>query len=110
MEQLFSYGTLREEAVQRAVFGRRVDTIPDVLAGYRLVTITITDRTAIAISGRAEHRILEPTGQAGNRMEGAVLDLTLKELALADAYEDPAYRRARVNLVTGVDAWVYVRA
>jgi gamma-glutamylcyclotransferase (GGCT)/AIG2-like uncharacterized protein YtfP len=110
MENLFSYGTLREEAVQRAVFGRGVAGRPDAIVGYRLVPFTITDTAAIAISGRAEHTILEPTGRDEDRVEGMVLSITAAELALADAYEDAAYKRVSARLPSGAEAWVYVRA
>ncbi len=69
-----------------------------------------TDANAIAISGRAEHQILEPTGRDCDRIDGAALQLSREELALADAYEDKAYRRVRVRLISGTVAWVYVRA
>jgi gamma-glutamylcyclotransferase (GGCT)/AIG2-like uncharacterized protein YtfP len=110
MENLFSYGTLREEAVQRAVFGRRLEGSPDAVIGYRLQSITITDPAAIAISGRADHTILDPTGDDRDQVEGLVLRITEVELGLADTYEDAAYTRVRARLLSGGDAWIYVRA
>jgi gamma-glutamylcyclotransferase (GGCT)/AIG2-like uncharacterized protein YtfP len=110
MEMLFSYGTLREDAVQRAVFGRGVAGSPDAIVGHRIQPVVITDPAAVAISGRAEHTILEPTGRDEDRVEGMVLSLTAAELALADAYEDAAYKRVRARLRSGTDVWVYVRA
>jgi hypothetical protein len=35
--------------------------------------------------------------------------LTEEELALADAYEDPAYGRIEVRTRSGADAWLYAR-
>ena len=110
METLFSYGTLREDAVQQEVFGRLVDGSPDAVVGYRLLPVTITDPSAIAISGRAGHTILEPTGDERDRVEGMVLHITETELSLADTYEDAAYKRVQVRLRSGGEAWVYVRA
>ena len=110
MENLFSYGTLREGAVQNSVFGRSIAGSDDAIVGYRLQPVTITDPSAIAISGRAEHTILEPTGRDADQVEGMVLRITAAELALADAYEDAAYRRARARLRSGAEAWVYLRA
>jgi len=110
MENLFSYGTLREDGVQRAVFGRGVAGTADAILGYRLQPVTITDPAAIAISGRAGHTILEPTGDERDRVQGMVLRVTGTELSLADAYEDAAYKRVQVRLLSGGEAWVYVRA
>src|SRR5882757_5885772 len=98
MHNLFSYGTLRDEDVQLAVFGRVVNTTPDAIVGYRIVTVTITDPAAIAISGHSDHRIVEPTGHDGDQVEGAVLPISEEELRLADAYEDAAYKRVSVRL------------
>jgi hypothetical protein len=35
-EYLFSYGTLQDEAVQLATFGRRLSGEPEVLEGFRI--------------------------------------------------------------------------
>ena len=36
IHRLFSYGTLRQRDVQRALFGRELEMQPDALTGYRL--------------------------------------------------------------------------
>jgi hypothetical protein len=110
MENLFSYGTLRDEPVQHAVFGRGLTGSADAVLGYRLESVTITDQAAIAISGKSEHLILIPTGRDSDRVEGMVFQITAAELALADAYEDAAYKRVSAPLRSGGRAWVYVRA
>jgi gamma-glutamylcyclotransferase (GGCT)/AIG2-like uncharacterized protein YtfP len=110
MERLFSYGTLRDEKVQRAVFGRRLEGTPDAILGYRLGSVTISDPSAVSISGMAVHRIVDATGRDSDQVEGIVLELTAKELELADTYEDVAYKRAKVRLRSGNEAWLYVRA
>jgi gamma-glutamylcyclotransferase (GGCT)/AIG2-like uncharacterized protein YtfP len=110
IENLFSYGTLREETVQQAVFGRSLGGGADAVLGYRLESVTITDPAAIAISGKTEHLILDHTGRDGDRVEGAVFQITEAELALADTYEDAAYKRVLAPLRSGGQAWVYVRA
>ena len=110
MHNLFSYGTLRGEDVQRTLFGRVVDTTPDAIVGFRMTTITITDPEAIAISGHSDHRIVEPTGNDSDQVEGAVLTIDDEELRRADAYEDAAYKRVSVRLRSGGDAWLYVKA
>jgi len=110
MENLFSYGTLQEDAVQRAVFGQPIQGKPDAIVGYRLKAMTITDPRAIAIGGRANHTILDPTGSESDQIDGTVFVLSTEQLAQADAYEDAAYKRISVRLRSGATAWVYVRA
>ena len=107
---LFSYGTLRHADVQQALFGRGLEGRADVLPGYRVGTVTITDPDAIETSGFATHLILDPTGDPADRVEGVVLTLSEAELAVADTYEDVAYRRIAARLESGIEAFVYVRA
>ncbi len=107
---LFSYGTLREGPVQHAIFGHEIAGAPDAVVAHRLRTHVITDAKAIAISGRAEHTMLEPTDDSRDQVEGMLFHLTDAELAQADAYEDKAYKRKLVRLRSGIDAWVYVKA
>ncbi|HEY0105073.1 MAG TPA: gamma-glutamylcyclotransferase family protein [Rhizomicrobium sp.] len=107
-ERLFSYGTLRDEKVQCAVFGRPVAGTPDAITGYRLRSVTISSKGAAAISGTDAHTILEP-GE-GDPIEGTLFHISAADLACADAYESAEYKRIRVRLRSGVDAWVYVRA
>jgi gamma-glutamylcyclotransferase (GGCT)/AIG2-like uncharacterized protein YtfP len=109
-EALFSYGTLQDEKVQRAVFGRAVTSEPDAIVGYKLVPVKIESQEAVAISGIAVHTILEPAGRDAAPIEGVLLSITPAELARADAYESAEYKRIRVSLRSGAQAWVYVRA
>ena len=110
MEHLFSYGTLRDENVQRSIFGHTLSGRADAIVGHRLCPVAITDQRAIAISGIAVHTILERTGRDSDEVEGMVFQLSAEDLRLADAYEDAAYERARIRLRSGAEAWVYVRA
>lgn len=105
---LFSYGTLRSETVQFATFGRKLDGKPDVLPGYRLTPITITNKEFVTKSGAAEHRNLQFTGNAADSVEGTVFEVTLEELEQADAYEPEVYERQFVHLRSGAMAWVYL--
>ena len=43
-------------------------------------------------------------------VEGAVFAITPAELAQSDAYEVKEYRRERVTLASGQQAWAYVDA
>ena len=107
-ERLFAYGTLQQEAVQLATFGRKLDGSPDALVGYRLQMIQITDQEFVATSGAEYHRTLKFTGSASDFVEGTVFSVTQQELEQSDAYEPEGYKRVRVPLRSGVEAWVYL--
>src|SRR5690242_6574688 len=108
-EKLFSYGTLQQESVQLANFGRRLKGSPDVVTGWRLTAIEIKDPTVVGLSGLTVHKILMP-GKSSDEVDGVVFEITPAELAAADSYETDAYKRVKVQLVSGTEAWVYVSA
>jgi len=101
MESLFAYGTLCDETVQRTVFGRSLEGVPDAILGYQLGSITINGKI---------YRTLDQSRHESDAVEGRVFRLSAAELVLADAYETKAYRRVRARLRSETDAWVYVRA
>jgi hypothetical protein len=107
-ENLFSYGTLREEAVQLDTFGRKLEGSPDALFGYRLVMIRIEDQAFVVKSGTADHRNIQFTGSPSDFAEGIVFRVTEKELEHSDAYEPAGYGRVVVQLRSGISAWVYL--
>jgi gamma-glutamylcyclotransferase (GGCT)/AIG2-like uncharacterized protein YtfP len=106
--RLFSYGTLRLAEVQRATFGRLLEGREDVLAGYRLEPLEISDPEVVRISGLAVHTIACRTGKAEDRIPGIVFSITPAELEAADAYEVDVYGRVEVRLESGACAFVYV--
>ena len=108
MPLLFSYGTLRQSEVQLATYGRRLDGVPDALAGYRLQPLPITDPKVVRLSGRAVHTIACRTGDIADRIEGVRFEISDDELAATDAYEVDAYSRSEVRLESGMSAFVYV--
>jgi len=109
MEHLFSYGTLQQPEVQLATFGRLLDSRPDRLPGYRLGLLAIDDAQVVATSGKTHHPIAA-RGDAGDGVPGAVLAMSLEQLRQADGYEVADYRRERVTLASGLQAWAYVDA
>lgn len=109
-EKLFSYGTLQQENVQLATFGRKLQGRPDALCGYRLDQIEILDAAVVATSGKTHHPMLVHTGLQADRVEGTVFLLTLQEIQQADAYEVAAYQRAQIMLDSGQNAWIYLDA
>lgn len=106
-EKLFSYGTLRYEAVQLSTYGRILEGAPDIIRGYRLSQLKIIDPDVISKSGEDIHPILIPTYIKTDQVNGMVFDLTLKELELSDKYEVAEYKRISVELISGIRAWVY---
>lgn len=107
---LFSYGTLRQENVQLATFGRLLEGRPDSLAGFTLSPMTITDPNVIAASGADVHTIARPSGDPADRIPGIVFDLAAAEIEAADRYESGPIERIRVQLESGAEAFVYVAA
>jgi gamma-glutamylcyclotransferase (GGCT)/AIG2-like uncharacterized protein YtfP len=107
--QLFSYGTLRDSAVQMANFGRLLSGRADSLPGYTLLPIAINDPAVVALSGKSHHMIAKRSN-AADEVTGMVFEITAAELAAADRYEVSEYTRVLVTLKSGVQAWVYIGA
>jgi gamma-glutamylcyclotransferase (GGCT)/AIG2-like uncharacterized protein YtfP len=107
-DRLFSYGTLRQAEVQLATFGRRLEGTEDALPCYRLDVLTISNPGVVGVSGTEQHPVAVATGSQSDRVPGVVFEVTAEELAAADIYEDADYRRIRVTLASGVEAWLYV--
>jgi hypothetical protein len=106
--RLFSYGTLRQPEVQRAIYGRLLAGAPDVLIGYRRAPLTITDPEIVALSGAPVHMIACRTGDPADRIAGLLYALTPEELAATDDYEADAYARIELRLESGAAAFVYI--
>ena len=108
MPLLFSYGTLQQEDVQLATFGRRLAGAADALVGYRQSMVKIDDPEVVRTSGKTHHPIVAFTGKGEDRVPGALFEISDAELAHADAYEVGAYVRVEAKLASGLEAWVYV--
>jgi Gamma-glutamyl cyclotransferase, AIG2-like len=106
-ENLFSYGTLQLEAVQLSTFRRRLQGEPDMLVGYRMTSIPISDLDP-PLDGATHHRNIQFTGIHSDLVEGTVFKVSREELQRADAYEPADYERVGVRLKSGLDAWVYL--
>jgi hypothetical protein len=107
---LFSYGTLRQENVQLATFGRRLEGRADALPGYKLAPLPIDDPVVIATSGLAVHTMARPTGNPADLVPGIVFSITPAELDAADRYEVDAVTRIAARLASGAEAFAYVSA
>lgn len=107
MQKLFSYGTLQQKNVQQQTFGRLLTGTPDVLIGYVLGEVRISDPEVLAKSGKEYHPILVPTGNMNDEVAGTIFEVTDEELAQADEYEVDDYARVSAKFKSGVTAWVY---
>jgi len=97
MPLLFSYGTLQQDDVQLATFGRLLQGHHDELPGFTLVPAGVMPHANVTFTGRPDHRV-----------SGMVFEVTDAELAAADRYEaQDAYARRSVTLASGRQAWVY---
>jgi len=110
MPLLFSYGTLRQEAVQLSTFGRLLHGQPDELVGFELSLLKVEDPDFVTASGKAWHAVVRYNGRADGRVSGTVFELTDAELAAADIYEPAGYTRVMGKLASGREAWVYADA
>jgi hypothetical protein len=106
---LFSYGSLQQEQVQIANFGRRLEGEADRAVGYKSVAVTIDDPATIAISGTDQHWIMIATGDPGDFVAGTIFRISAAELAAADGYEPGGYVRVALPLSSGRTAWAYVK-
>ena len=110
MVRLFSYGTLRQENVQMATFGRLLEGRADALTGWKLAPLPIDDAYVVATSGSALHHIARPTGDPADRIEGTLFEISREELDAADRYEVDTVKRIETALESGTTAFVYVSA
>jgi len=111
MPLIFSYGTLQQEDVQLATFGRLLHGQKDELVGCEPSLVRIEDPEVVAASGRTHHANVTFNGRDGSRVSGMVFEITAAELAAADRYEQLAtYKRIAATLASGKQTWVYVDA
>jgi hypothetical protein len=110
MPLLFSYGTLQQEGVQMATFGRLLHGEPDELVGFEQALLKIEDPEFVATSGKAYHAIVKFNGRDDSRVNGTAFEVSDAELAKADQYEPAGYKRISAKLASGKQAWVYADA
>lgn len=97
MQNLFTYGTIKDPEVQQKVIGRVAESRNDSLEGYSKSSIVLKGITySILVKGNEE-------------IEGVVLRVTEDELKKFDVFETKAYRRVMEKLKSGLNAWVYVK-
>jgi len=107
---LFSYGTLQQDNVQLASFGRLLDGHDDAMPGFAQTRLEITDPEVIRTSGKRFHPVVAPSDDPADSVPGKVFSITAEELAAADRYEVADYKRISARLASGKEAGVYVKA
>ena len=111
MAFVFSYGMLRQEAVQLSTFGRLLHGRDDELIGFELQRLRIEDPLVVAESGETHYDNALFNGNPDSRVSGMVFEVSDDELAAADTFEQrAAYTRIEARLASGNQAWVYVEA
>ena len=100
MDYLFSYGTLQDDAIQKAVFSRTLKGWPDALPEYGL------SKT----KAYGSYPVVVKTNDTSQTISGKVFELETGEFDLADAYEGAEYQRILVDLASGRKAWLYIGA
>jgi gamma-glutamylcyclotransferase (GGCT)/AIG2-like uncharacterized protein YtfP len=101
LQLLFSYGTFKDINVQRSIFGREVCCKPACLEGYNIC------------ADKDGYYYLIESEDKENKVYGLVLELSQRELWLADQWEEvPVYEREKLKVQTsnGIEnAWVYFK-
>jgi gamma-glutamylcyclotransferase (GGCT)/AIG2-like uncharacterized protein YtfP len=94
--KIFAYGTLLDKNIQKNIIGRLVEGIPDQLAGYR--------KTMRQFSSGIYPDLIE---DIACKVEGQILDLSANEVERCDRYEGDEYRKVKLKLKSGIEAFVY---
>ncbi|AYN01960.1 gamma-glutamylcyclotransferase family protein [Chryseobacterium sp. 3008163] len=108
MPHLFSYGTLQKEQVQLETFGRILKGKHDILIGYRLKMLEITDPEVLRKSNQKYHPILEFSGNTEDEVEGVLFEVSDEEIFKADEYEVDDYKRIETVFKSGKKGFIYV--
>lgn len=108
MPGLFSYGTLQKEQVQLEIFGRILKGEKDILSGYRLDWLEITDPEVLRKSGQKYHPVLKLSGNEEDQVEGVLFEVTDAEILQADGYEVDDYKRIETTFKSGKRGFIYV--
>ena len=107
-ENLFSYGTLQKDKVQIELFGRLLNGAKDVLKGYKLSSIEIKDKSFLSKGEQKNQLTAILSKDYTDIIEGTVFEVSEEELILADKYEPDNYKRVKVVLQSGKEAWIYI--
>ncbi len=91
------------------MFGRILQGSGDTLIGYKVSTIEIKDESFL-LKGEQKYQLTAVISKDNDNIKGTVFEITEEELRLADKYEPVNYKRVRVALESGKEAWIYIAA
>ena len=109
-EYLFSYGTLQKERVQIELFGRILQGSGDILRGFKTSAIEITDESFLSKNEQKYQQTAIISKDKNDMIRGTAFEITQDELVLADKYEPVNYKRIKIMLESGKEAWIYSAA
>ena len=107
-ENLFTYGTLQKEETQLRLFGRTLNGVADILEDYTVSSIKAFDATFFATDVDKIQNTLVPTGVCGDFVEGVVYEISAEELRLVETHQPRNFRRMKVKLKSGNEAWIFL--
>ena len=58
--------------------------------------------------GMADHVVVVPSVDPSDIIHGVVFDVSNADLAKVDIFESNSYKRVRVKLKSGTEAWIYM--
>ncbi len=79
------------------------------LIGYKVSTIEIKEESFL-LKGEQKYQLTAVISKDNNNIKGTVFEITEEELRLADKYEPVNYKRVKVVLESGKEAWIYIAA
>ena len=106
-EHLFSYGTIQNDKTQLILFGRLLEGTRDSLPGYKLASVEIRDPAFLGRGEEKFQRTIVKSGEEAECINGTVFKISEDELSKTDQYEPLEYKRTRVTLQSGKEAWIY---
>lgn len=81
----------------------------DTLVGYTLSMVEITAPEVLKLSEEKYHPIIEFSGNADDKVEGTLFDVSEQEILNADKYEVDDYKRIEVTFESGNKGYIYVK-
>ena len=99
MESVFVYGNLMDDNVQQLAFGRKVEFVYDVLFDYIKQDMVL---------GRSRTFTIIP--KRGFSVNGAILYLKPEEVSFIEQKQGTHFKKIRVRLNSGKEAWTYAHA
>ena len=100
MERVFVYGTLRDKKLRQELSGREIPSLKARIKGFDLSSIS---------DGEHTYPILIKNDSSENIIDGEIIELSKTELLSFDKYEGALYRRVKILLESGQQAWVYIQ-